>query len=99
MIKALIFSVAVIAATAGHAAPNPVCLPETQMMSILVGDYGELPVDLHEADNGMQWQVWSSSRGETWTLTVTLGGTTCITDAGEDYEGQTAAQLMKGRGV
>lgn len=73
------------------------CGPTPWIMGGLMGRYGEAVVDEHtDAQHGAHWQMWTNAETGTWTLTATLGITTCIAAAGQGYDGQTVLDLIGG---
>nr|WP_296429741.1 hypothetical protein [Roseovarius sp. BRH_c41] len=77
------------------AAQQVQCGPVPYIMASLMGRYGEAVVDEHtDARRGAIWQMWANDTTGSWTLTATLGITTCIAAAGQGYDGQTVLDLI-----
>lgn len=85
---------ALIALFATPALPQQVqCGPVPYIMGALMGRYGEAVVDNH-TDARAHWQMWANAETGSWTLTATLGMTTCIAAAGQGYDGHTVLDLI-----
>ena len=92
MIRAIALCLALVASPAG--AQQVQCGPVPYIMGALMGSYGEAVVDEHQ--DAALWQLWANAEPGSWTLTATLGITTCIAAAGRGYAGQTVLDLIGG---
>lgn len=71
------------------------CGPVPYIMGALMGRYGESVVDERTEDRAL-WQLWANAETGSWTLTATIGMTTCIVAAGQGYDGQTVLDMIGG---
>lgn len=94
----LIRTLALCLCIASPAASQQVqCGPTPWIMGGLMGRYGEAVVDEHtDVQRGAIWQMWANAETGSWSLTETLGMTTCIAAAGQGYDGQSVLDLIGG---
>ncbi len=85
-----ILGAAAIATTLLGAAPawaQSLCLPHGDMSKRLGDGYAEKTVALGLASNGGVVELFSSNKGASWTITITMpNGTTCPVLSGEGWE-------------
>ena len=85
------FSIIAVLAALFLAAPvqaqQPPCAPTDSFRSKLMEKYREAPEAWGLDMNGRIVEVWRSEKGDTWTITLTTPqGTTCLVDAGKDWQ-------------
>ena len=85
---------AVLAATAASLTVAPAragqptsCFKRDDLLTYLSNNFKEAPIAVGLTDAGMLLEVFSSKKGETWTVAVTTpAGLTCLMATGQDWQ-------------
>ncbi len=63
------------------------CFKRDDLLTYLSSNFKETPIAVGLTDAGMLLEVFSSKRGETWTVAVTTPtGLTCLMATGQDWQ-------------
>ncbi len=67
-------------------AQTAICGPRASILEQLATKYKEIPVSFGTNENRVLIELFSSERGETWTITLTnSNGDTCLIASGENW--------------
>lgn len=78
-------------------AAEPVCGSRTDVAKKLAKDFSEKPTAMGLASNGNVIEVYSSIKGDTWTIVMsTPAGQSCLMAAGQAWEMMQSSQVAQG---
>lgn len=76
----------VTGSAAAQSASPVLCMARMEVITQLADRYNEFPVSRGRATNGAMVEVFTSDRGDTWTLVITMpNGLTCVVAEGKGW--------------